>query len=199
MGVEQGKLPPPPADLASRKLPLTRIKGPLFRVHRVAFSALHFGKNGTSRFDDPLRKYGVLYAALKPEAAFAETFLRQLSRMLIEEDALAQRALSVIAVKSSLCVNLTGHGLRRISCDNRIADELPYDTPGLWSRGFYEHPQQPAGILYRSRHNPQLTCVAIFSSFEKQLKVKESTPLLDPSLKAWTGKQLSRYRLALIS
>ncbi len=198
MGVEPGKLPPPPADLASRELPLTRIKGPLFRVHRVAFSALHFGKSGDSRFDDPQRKYGVLYAALKPEAAFAEIFLRQLSRMLIQEEALAQRALSVITARPSPCLNLTGHGLRRISCDNRIADEVPYDTAGLWSRAFYEHPQQPAGILYRSRHNPQLTCVAIFSGFEKRLKVKETTPLLDPSLRTWTGKQLSRYRLALI-
>ena len=198
MGVEPGKLPPPPSDLASRDLPLTRIKGPLFRVHRVTFSALYFGKRGHSRFDDPLRKYGVLYAALKPEAAFAETFLRQLSRMLIEEQALAHRTRSVITVRPSLCVNLTGHGLRRISCDNRIADEVPYDTPGLWSRAFYEHPQQPAGILYRSRHNPQLTCLAIFSGFENRLRVKETTLLLDPSLKAWTGRQLSRYRLALI-
>ena len=177
MGVEPGKLPPPPSDLASRDLPLTRIKGPLFRVHRVTFSALYFGKRRHSRFDDPLRKYGVLYAALKPEAAFAETFLRQLSRMLIEEQALAHRALLVITVRPSLCVNLTGHGLRRIwPCDRT----------------------KPRQRLYRSRHNPQLTCVAIFSGFENRLKVKETTLLLDPSLKAWTGRQLSRYRLALI-
>src|SRR5690349_14122319 len=107
MGAEQGKLPLPPADLATRKLPLTRIKGPIFRVHRATLGALYFGKSGMSRFDDPLGKYGVLYAALKAEAAFAEVFLRQLSRMLIEEEALAQRALSEIALKSVSCVNLT--------------------------------------------------------------------------------------------
>ena len=199
MGARLGTLPLPPADLASRELPLSRIKGPLYRVHRANLPALHFGKSGRSRFDDPLKGYGVLYAALKPEAAFAETFLRQLNRMLVEEEALTERALSVITLKPMSCVNLGGDGLRRISCDNRIADELPYDTSGLWSRAFFEHPQKPAGIVYRSRHNPQLKCVAVFSTFQDQLKAKDTTPLLDPALRAWTGRQLSRYQLALVT
>jgi hypothetical protein len=193
-----GKLPAPSADLASRELPLTRATGPLYRVHRASFSGLFFGKSGHFRFDDPQQQFGVLYAALKPEAPFAEALLRQLKQMLILESALAERALSVINVTPISCVNLTAHGLRRLSCDNRIADELPYRMPGLWSRAFFEHPQKPAGILYRSRHNPQLTCVAVFSSFEKQLKLETTTGLVDPALRAWTGKQLTRYRLLLL-
>src|SRR6266705_4574000 len=74
----RGKLPPPPADLAARHLPLSRVSGPLYRVHRLDVSGLFFGKTGRSRFDDPLKQFGVLYAALKPEAAFAEVLLRQL-------------------------------------------------------------------------------------------------------------------------
>ena len=193
-----GKLSPPPLDLASRKLPLSRVSGPLYRLHRSSLSGLYFGKSGRSRFDDPHQQFGVLYAALKSEAAFAEALLRQLERMLILESALAERALSVISLAPISCVNLTAHGLRRLSCDNRIANELPYRTAGLWSRALFEHPQKPAGILYRSRHNPQLTCVAVFSSFEKQLKLERTTGLLDPSLRAWTGKQLRRYRLSLL-
>src|SRR2546422_5244899 len=91
-----GKLPSPPADLASRELPLTRVAGPLYRVHQASLSGLFFGRTGHSRFDDPHQQFGVLYAALKPEAAFAEALLRQLNQMLILESALAERALSVI-------------------------------------------------------------------------------------------------------
>jgi hypothetical protein len=193
-----GKLPAPPQDLASRELPLTRVSGPLYRVHGLRVSGLFFGKSGRSRFDDPLKQFGVLYSALKPEAAFAEALLRQLDRMLISERALAERALSEIALTPISCVNLTAHGLRRLSCDNRIADELPYATPGLWSRAFFDHAQKPAGILYRSRHNPQLTCVAVFSTCQKKLKLENTTALLDPGLRRWTGKQLTRSRLFLL-
>jgi len=70
--------------------------------------------------------------------------------------------------------------------------------PGLWSRAFFEHTQKPAGILYRSRHNPQLTCVAVFSSFAKHLRLDKTTELLAPALRAWTAKELRRYRLLLL-
>jgi hypothetical protein len=192
-----GRLPAPPGDLASRELPLTRVSGPLYRVHRASCSALYFGKSGLSRFDDPQKQFGVLYASLKPEAAFVEAVLRQIDQVLVWEKALAERALSMINMTPISCVNLTAHGLRRLSCDNRIADELPYRMPGLWSRAFFEHPQKPSGILYRSRHNPQLTCIAVFSRAERQFKVAQTRGLLDPGLRGWTGKLLSRYRLLL--
>src|SRR5439155_24778119 len=91
-----GRLPPPPADLASRELPLTRVSQPIYRIHPTRVSAIFFGKTGTSRFDDPQKRYGVLYAALSPEGAFSEVFLRQLDQILIEESALAERGLSEI-------------------------------------------------------------------------------------------------------
>jgi RES domain-containing protein len=188
----------PPPDLAARRLPLTRVSGPLYRVHRANLSPLFFGKSGRSRFDDPRKLFGVLYPALKPEAAFAEAFLRQLDKMLISEHVLAECALSVIRASSISCVNLTARGVRRLSCDNRIADELPYRTPGLWSRALFEHPQKPAGMLYRSRHNPELICVALFSTVEKRMTVRTTTGLLEPALRAWTVKQLNRYRVALL-
>src|SRR5262245_34027159 len=114
-----GRLPAPPPDLCSRELPLTRISGALYRIHRLNFSGLFFGKSGRSRFDDPQKQFGVLYAALKPEAAFAEALLRQLDQMVISESALAECALSVIRLSPISCVNLTAHGLRSLSCDSR--------------------------------------------------------------------------------
>jgi hypothetical protein len=158
---------------------------------------LYFSKNGDGRFDDPHGKYGVLYAGLEPEAAFAEVFLRQLSQMLILESDLERRALSEIGCRAVDCVDLTGSGLRRLSCDNRVATETPYRTPRLWSRSIFEHPQQPAGLIYLSRHNPRLKCVAIFDSYIHHLSVKSSEPLLRGSRRAWTIDQIARYRLAI--
>jgi RES domain-containing protein len=192
-------LPSPPADLASRKLPLTRVQGTFYRIHRTKYPAVFFAKSGRSRFDDPRQQYGVLYAALKRDAAFAEALLRQISLMVLRERDLAERSLAEITIGSVLCVNLTAHGLRRLSCDNRIADELPYRTPQLWSRAFFEHPCQPAGILYRSRHNPQLACLALFSRIEKLIILKMTTPLMHPSLRLWTAKQLKRYQIACLT
>ncbi len=190
------RLPSPPADIASRSLPVRRVRV-LFRIHRSADACLYFSKSGDGRFDDPHRRYGVLYAGLKSEAAFAEVFLRHLSQMLILESDLEQRALSEIGCRALDCVDLTGSGLRQLSCDNRIATETPYRTPGLWSRSIFEHPQQPGGLIYLSRHNPQLKCVAIFDSYIGHLSVKSTEPLLRGSRRAWTIDQISKYRLAI--
>jgi hypothetical protein len=182
--------------MASRFLPLRRIRV-LFRIHPSARACLHFSRNGDGRFDDPRGKYGVLYAALQPEAAFAEVFLRQLSLMLLQESDLEQRALSQIACHSLACVDLTGSGLRRLSCDNRIATEKPYRTPGLWSRSLFEHPQQPGGIIYLSRHNPRFKCVAIFDTHQSRMRVISTEPLLREPRRAWTTDQITKYHLAL--
>ena len=192
-------LPLPPADLASRKLPLVSVRGTLFRIHRSALPCLFFGKDGSSRFDDPTKQYGVLYASLKPEAAFAEVFLRQLSMMLILEADLRDRAIAEIACKNIQCVDMTGAGLRQLSCDNRISTETSYGTTGCWSRALFEHPQQPGGIVYLSRHNSRFKCVALFDRCQRQLKINSSVGLLSPSYRNWTISQVSNYNLAVQS
>jgi hypothetical protein len=192
------RLPAPPPDLFSRTLPIKRISGPLFRIHRSTQACLHFGKNGDGRFDDPLKKYGVLYAALKSDAAFAEVFLRQLSSMLISEPDLLARSLAEITCRPAVaCVDLTGPGLRQVSCDNRISTEKPYGTVGRWSRAIFEHPQQPDGIIYLSRHNPKFACVALFDRCHRLLKLKATDGLMSSGNRPWTAGQITRYKLAL--
>lgn len=190
-------LPLPPADLAGRKLPLTSVKGPLFRIHVAGRNCLHFGRNISGRFDDPLGKFGVLYAAFHPEAAFAEVFLRRLSLMLIRELDLQERCLSEIRCQQLRCVDLTGAGLRRVSCDNRIATELPYHTVTQWSRAFFLHAQRPDGIIYRSRHNPQFKCVALFDRCQPKLKLGLTERLMSDARSDWTTGQVAKYQLAL--
>jgi hypothetical protein len=198
MAVNRAKgLPAPPKDLAARVLPLKEVRGPVYRIHRSTLVCLHFSKDGSGRFDDPLKNYGVLYASLSPDAAFAEVFLRQLSLMLIQEADLQERSLSEIVCRDIRCVDLTGPGLRRLSCDNRISTEKPYPTTGLWSRALFDHPAQPAGIIYLSRHNPRFKCVALFDKCHARLKHKSTVGLLRSSCSSWTAAQVQRYKLAI--
>jgi hypothetical protein len=168
-----------------------------FRIHRASHGCLYFGKTASERFDDPLGRYGVLYAALQPEAAFAEVFLRRLSLMLVAELDLQERALGEIACHRLHCVDLSAAGLRRVSCDNRLATEKPYQTTQQWSRAFFEHPQQPDGIVYRSRHNPQFKCLALFDRCQSRMKLVGSVALMAGARRAWTVAQIKKYHLAL--
>ena len=192
-----GRLPDPPSDLTNRRLPLKRVDGSLFRIHRTRLDCLFFGTTKSERFDDPLGQYGVFYAALQPEAAFAEVFLRQLSAIIVPESSIQERSLSEVLADDLHCVDLSAAGLRRVSCDNRVATEMPYVVVGKWSRAFFEHPQQPDGIIYRSRHNPQFKCVALFDRCQSKLKLKTSEPLLAGVRRPWTIKQIARYALAI--
>src|SRR4051794_31762849 len=100
MALKRGdRLPPPPADLPGRKLPLCTIKGPIFRIHRTAQQWRYFGTGNSQRFDDPLQKFGVLYAGLQADAAFAEVFLRNLSLRIVDEQELLDRSLITIPVR----------------------------------------------------------------------------------------------------
>ena len=190
-------LPRPPTDLPTRKLPLATVKGSLYRIHRTVHHWQYFGKNASERFDDPLKRYGVLYVSTQPEAAFAEVFLRALSLMVVDEVDLRARSLAAFAANSLRCVDLTGSGLRKLSCDNRISTEKPYATVGLWSRALYIHPQQPDGIIYRSRHNPRFRCLALFDRCAAKLSAGSSEELMGVTRRAWTADQLVRYALSL--
>ena len=190
-------LPSPPHDLAKRGLPLQRISGTIYRIHRTVREPFHFGRNKTQRFDDSQGRYGVLYATLQPEGAFAEVFLRPLSSLAIPETYLEERSLCQIRCKALKCVDLSAAGLRKVSCDNRISTEKPYSTARLWSRAFFEHPDAPHGIIYRSRHNPRFKCLALFDRCASKLGAGHTEPLMEGARRHWTIAQVTRYNLAL--
>ena len=191
------RLPPPPADLATRKLPLVTISGDLFRIHQTIHNWRYFGRNKSERFDDPQGVFGVLYGSTTADAAFAEVFLRKLASMSVAQVDLQSRAVSTFNPRPLKCVELTGSGLRKLSCDNRISTEKPYRTTHLWSRALFLHPQQPDGLIYRSRHNPRFRCLALFDRCDAKLTDVRSEPLMDPPRRAWCSVQLDRYDLAM--
>src|SRR5947207_14985980 len=68
-----GLHPDPPADLATRSLPLLTTRQPWFRVYHLRHNPLYFGKSGDRRFDPPGGESGVLYVGADEACAFIET------------------------------------------------------------------------------------------------------------------------------
>lgn len=68
---------------------------------------------------------------------------------------------SLVAIRPSRLVDLTGEGLAALGLDARISD-ADHEPAQAWSRAFYEHPDKPDGILYRSRRDPSRLAVAIY-------------------------------------
>lgn len=157
----------------------------------------YFGRNRSERFDDPQGVFGVLYGSTTADAAFAEVFLRKLAARSVAQVDLQSRAVSTFKARPLKCVELTASGLRKLSCDNRISTEKPYRTTQLWSRALFLHPEQPDGLVYRSRHNPWFRCLALFDRCDAKLTDVRSEPLMDPPRRAWCSVQLDRYDLAM--
>ncbi len=100
-------LPEPPADIATRKLPLVpRPAGMRYvRIHRATDGAVWFGWNAatqqfrpsSNRFDAPDRSYGVLYMAATRDGSFAESIGRKPGTFR-SNDELAALAVTTLAL-----------------------------------------------------------------------------------------------------
>jgi hypothetical protein len=170
-GLRPGPHSDPPADLATRSLPLLTTTEPWFRIHRIQYAPLYFGTSGDGRFDVPGGKTGVLYVAADEAGAFIETLGHATGTRVLTLSALRSRAIAEIQVRRPLrLVNLTGPGLAQLGADERLcAGE--YTIAQQWSAAFFRHPQKPDGLYYRSRHDPQRCCAAIYHRALRSLRV----------------------------
>ncbi|OFX25432.1 MAG: hypothetical protein A2V77_15230 [Anaeromyxobacter sp. RBG_16_69_14] len=194
-----GPHPPPPSDLSSRRLSLTPVARPLFRIHASRHRPLYFGSSGDNRFDDPLQAYGVLYAGLSAACAFIETFSDPLDYPFVTETQLAQRKLTRIEVRAPLLlVDLRGSHLRRLGADARLfaGDHAPAQ---LWSRAFFAHPAQPDGLLYRARHDAGEYAVALFDRAKRSMRPQPMRATLSsPANRSLIAGLLAKYGLGLV-
>jgi len=170
-----GPHPDPPPDLATRALPLKEIAGPLFRIHSARKAPLYFGATGDNRFDDPRSAFGVLYADLSPACAFIETFGEPFNISFITQSELDAHKISRVVLSSHLLfVNLTGSHLNPLGADSRLFAG-DHRIAQRWSRAFYEHPDQPCGLLYLARHDPSQQAVALFDRAKPSLSTASRT------------------------
>lgn len=156
--------PEPPVDLDKRELPLvsTYSVPPWYRHHRIARQALHFGTAAAGRFNAPAGEFGVLYLATDPFGAFVETFGRITGDNIVPTEQLRQGCLCrVDAHRPMALVDLTGPGLARIGADARLCTG-EHALARRWALALWSHPRQPDGLYYRSRLDPERSCLALF-------------------------------------
>ena len=154
----------PPPNFASRELPVDTIPAGacLARVHHGGFDPLHFGSTEYSRFDDQRGIFGICYLAENLEGAFAETFVRGASDGGILQSYVQERSCSEIQVTDPLrLASLHGPGLARVGATSAVSSGS-YDVARIWSRAIHDHPAALDGIAYRSKHDDDEICIALF-------------------------------------
>lgn len=173
--------------------------GDWYRLHRAAHTALYFGRSGTSRFDAQDGEYGVMYLADSPHCAFAETFgrLDQLPFPLILVSQLDERRLALVEITRDIeVVDLSGAGLAQLRADNRLGVG-DYQIAQRWSLALWNHPEQPDGLRYRSRHDPSRHCLALFNRAADAVSVTDMGSLSGPDNEELLAEILDSYGFAL--
>jgi RES domain len=165
--LDLGPLPPPPADLASRALPIAQLDRAWYRIHACIHGALFFSTQPIARFNAPNGEYGTTYLGDDLACCFVETFGRldtaaaTTVRTVSQAQLLAACVSEMVSTRPLALVDLTGSGLRRLDADARLfASE--HAVARLWGRTLWAHPSQPDGLLFPSRHDPSLPSVALF-------------------------------------
>jgi len=192
--------PPPLRDAARYELPLVSAEGHWIRIFRFApgRSPLYFGKASTYRFDDPLGRFGVLYAAEHLAGAFIETFGRAVGQHLIAVRDLQERHVASLRVSRQLeLVDLRGRHLAALGATGELTAGRDYVRSQQWSRWFYRHPRRPDGLLYSCRHDPEQRAVALFDRTERALEAQDSGDLFQDALLSELAGVLDRYGFAL--
>ena len=193
-------LPRPAAEFHSGPLPLKQVTGRWFHIYRndVRGSAPDFfGKSAANRFDAPDKTFGVLYAAASIHGAFIEVFKRepspQRTRRQIDELVLAIRSLAIFSSETLRLVDLAGEGLSKLGLTASIISTRKYHVPQAWAAAFHGHPDRPAGILYRSRHDLDQLCVAVFERAAGQPHLESDVRLDDKKGQVVLASALDRY------
>ena len=155
--------PPPPADLADKKLPLLEFRETMFRTYRLTRPPFFFGCTGLNRFDSPDKSYEVLYAGLDAFCAFVETFASAAGTRIVTTTALKEHGLTEFKARRPLrLIDLTQSGaLVRIGADGNLFTG-DHETPQLWSRALHDHPLKADGLLYPSRLDPVRHAAVLF-------------------------------------
>jgi hypothetical protein len=153
----------------------------LHRIHRASLGRVFFGPGlgalPTYRFDSASSRFGVLYVGLSRAGAVAETLLRNPHRLMVAASEITDRAATELACLRELrVVKLYGSGLQAVGTDNAISTG-PYGPCGLWAGALWDHPEQPDGIAFTSRHDSNEICLALFERPGMTFDIRSTKPL----------------------
>lgn len=155
----------------------------LHRVHRTEHHPIFFGPGPgappTYRFDSASGSFGVLYVAFHFAGALVETLLRNPRRKMVAQADIEARASSVVRCRRALrIVQLHSAGLQILGLDNSISTG-PYEPCGAWADALWAHPGAPDGLAFRSRHDPNQICLAIFERAGARFDAEPAVRLVD--------------------
>lgn len=191
------------APLALHTVPLRA------RFGRIYFDRypdpLGYGK-APSRFSDPRRRvpgnrFGVLYLGETLKVCFLEAVLRDrrdgaVSDLPIDEDELRSRRYAEVETAQPLrLVDLRGDHAVVMGVPTDVAKASHHTLGRLWSVAFYEHSEQPDGVVYASRLNGH-TNVAVYDRAVPRLKPARVTRLLAA---AGIADVLTQLQVALVA
>jgi len=178
-----GSAAPPPDWLRTTSLPIMvfRVGTFLHRIHRTQHEPVFFGPGTdvppTYRFDSATGRFGVLYVGTTLNGALAETILRNPQRLMVAKSDVTTRSATKLACDRDLrVVTMHGPGLLALGTDNAISTG-PYEPCGVWADALWDHPDQPDGIAYLSRHDPNEVCFALFERRPISFPVQETRSL----------------------
>jgi hypothetical protein len=195
-----GPHPDPPGDLDRHPLPLTTVHAGASwsRIYLLGVSPKYFDPSNKHRFNSPGGEFGVLYAGSDDRCAFVEAFGRNLGLRLVSMAELALRGRSrVEAIKDLRLVDLTGPGLARIRADGRLTTG-DYRVAQRWSLALHRHPDQPDGIMWRSRLDQSKTCFAVYERAASSTEVTALCSLSNPTFSSQLAGILDFYSFGLV-
>lgn len=188
--------PAPPTDLATRKPALVTLSAGavLHRFYNAAFDPIYFDTSDLGRFNAPDAKYGVLYCAQADAGALAETFLRTPGRRVIDPGLLVAKGYARLSAGTDLTlISMAGPGLAIVGATAEVTSSgPPYVLPQTWSQALKAHPIGADGIAYRSRHDDDQICYALFDTAAAAIEEIDRTTDLDAD---WFWELAEPYEL----
>ncbi len=193
--------PFPPADLASRNPNITKVAAgtTIYRIYPSQFGSIYYDAGPTGRLNAPDGSYGVLYAAEARDGAFAESVLRTVGRTALDDEFLAAKGLVTLRLEQplSLC-SLFGPGLSILGATAEVTHSgvESYDLSQTWSKALHDHPANFDGVAYRSRHDDNEICYAIFDRARTKLTISAEQGDLHQD---WVWRLLTKYRVSFMA
>ena len=111
---------------------------------------------------------------------------------------LALRGLARVEVVRDLrVVDLTAPGMARIRADGRLTTG-DYAVAQRWSLALHDHPDQPDGLIWRSRFDLSRVCLAVYDRARSHIRTVAVCSLDDPAFAPELAAILDRYDFALV-
>jgi len=175
----------------------------LYRHHQSGHDAVHFGKSGNYRFDDPDcpagASFGVLYAGEDPHCCFIESCGSTTGVPAVSGAYLDARQITRLELTEELrFIDLASSGgLTHIGADARLVTGS-YKVAQRWSAALRLHPSKPDGIRYPARHDPNRIAYAIFTRPRSTFKASSLGSLTASSNRTLLNQLMRDYNVDLI-